>query len=118
MSSVFVDHKGDEVYRLYIKGAAERIVAASTDMAVTGGGNGLNDCKVKSFSGADKAEVEQTMDRFTKTGFRCLGFGYREFRKDELKWEKDDQNRLIPTDDMNVAENIIFLGIETYVYSL
>jgi len=111
MSSVFVDHKGDEVYRLYIKGAAERIVAASTDMAVTGGGNGIDDCKVKAFSGADKAEVEQTMDRFTKTGFRCLGFGYREFRKDELKWDKDDQNRLIPTNDMNVAENIIFLGI-------
>jgi len=36
--------------------------------------------------------------------------GYRQFKKDEINWVKDDQNNLIP-DEMKVDEKIIFLGV-------
>jgi magnesium-transporting ATPase (P-type) len=111
MSSVFVNHKDDYVYRLYIKGAAERIVNASSRLAVSSGGNSMDDVKVKNFSEDERNRVLSTMDRFTKTGLRCLGFGYREFKKEDIVWEKNAENKLQPADSMKVAEDIIFLGI-------
>merc|ERR1719189_1266469 len=45
------------------------------------------------------------------TGLRCLGFGYREFKKDDILWEKNAENKLQPADSMKVAEDITFLGI-------
>lgn len=118
MSSIFVKHHADEeskekeIYRLYIKGAAERVVNACTRQAVSSGGNNLEDCKIVSFNDEEKQEAKDKMEGFARGGLRALGFGYREFRSDEIDWLRNpDTNRYEPPDDFVIAEDIIFLGL-------
>jgi len=111
MSSIFVQHT-EGVYRLYIKGAAERVINACTRQAISSGGKGMDDCKVLEFSDQSKVEAKRTMDGFARSGLRCLGFGYREFKLDEIELVKNpDTNRMEPPNDFEIAKDIIFLGL-------
>jgi len=107
MSSSFVKHDED-CFRLYIKGAAERIVNASTHVAHVGESGEVE--KVE-FTEEDKQGVLDKMDNFAKSGLRCLAFGYREFTYDEVEWEKNESNKEEPAESFEIATKIVFLGL-------
>jgi len=111
MSSIFVQHR-EGVFRLYIKGAAERIVNACTRQAESSNGKRMDECKITEFGEDERAAAKKTMNGFARGGLRCLGFGYREFKEDEIELKKNpDTNRFEPSVDFDVAKDIIFLGI-------
>merc|ERR1719210_1462982 len=110
MSSVFVEH-GEGVYRLYIKGAAERIIKDSSYYAVSTGGNSLDDVECKEFDEGEKQKVVNTTEKFTNNGLRCLGLGYRKLKHDEIEWHKNpDSGRIEPHPDFVINKDIVLLG--------
>jgi len=111
MSSVFCNHdKEKDVFRLHIKGAAERIVKCCTHMAMSTGGASQDDCEVVAMTPDQQNEIYKVMTNFTKRGLRCLGLGYREFHRDDIDWEKKDEG-MQPASDLKIDEKIIFLGV-------
>jgi len=112
-SCVFVEHDEEkQLYRLYIKGAAERIVKASTHRAASTGGNSLYDCELVDFTEDDKVKANEHTQGFTNIGLRCIGFGYREVQYDDIEWVKDPAtNEMQPAATFIPNEKVIFLGV-------
>jgi len=84
-------------YRLYTRGAAERILAECTRQFVDGNEKAL-----------DKAFVETHMNEMSNSGLRAIGVSYRDF--DEL--EKNEEGKV--ADPPNVTDRVLMtiLGMQ------
>lgn len=68
-SSVLVKHEAG--YRLYVKGAAERVFAISSSMIQPNGSS-------RDMTDADRSQGVQTMERMARTGLRCICVSYKD----------------------------------------
>eukprot|EP00494_Astrolonche_serrata_P024693 UN24953 len=112
MSSILVEHNANKgIYRLYVKGAVERIVNGCTDVAFSSGvgsEKNLESVIVKKMTDEESSTIMKTMELYAGNGLRTLGFAYKELQKDDIKWEIDPETNKEEPVGIKMNEDLTF----------
>jgi len=105
-SSVLCD-VGGKLYRMYLKGAAERVL----DIC-----DRIMDCdgSVRNLDEAEKKVILEHMDRLAGNGLRCLGVAFRNYEQGEIAFNEAgtvEGIAKLDKDDKEVFDGYIWIGM-------
>ena len=102
-SSVFLKNRTKEnTYVMYTKGAAEQILAICSEYLGEDG-------TAVEMRDEDRENIMNAMDRMTRTGLRCLGIAYKEYRREDCPWTPD--GKTLVEDDDKMFEDMVWIAV-------